>query len=148
MAAFDAPEGPLNGSGTLAVQVLIWTTRPRAFSQRWQVGIDDRERAEHVDIELSADCVERQQFNRTWGEDAGIVDQQIKARVAERIGHAIRPGLHGLRFGDIANGQTHPPARSLLQSWTSAGAKAVPKQHNPWRRAVARYRDQGLRLLR
>ena len=31
MAAFDAPEGPLNGSGTLAVQVLTWTMRPRAF---------------------------------------------------------------------------------------------------------------------
>ncbi len=31
MAAFDAPDGPLNGSGTLAVQVLTWTMRPRAF---------------------------------------------------------------------------------------------------------------------
>src|SRR5258708_1664377 len=31
MAAFDAPDGPLNGSGRLAVQVLICPMRPRAF---------------------------------------------------------------------------------------------------------------------
>src|SRR5260221_1989558 len=31
MAALDAPDGPLKGSGTLAVQVLTWTMRPRAF---------------------------------------------------------------------------------------------------------------------
>src|ERR1700722_18474987 len=31
MAALDAPDGPLNGSGRLAVHVLICTMRPRAF---------------------------------------------------------------------------------------------------------------------
>src|SRR6202163_238250 len=31
MAALDAPDGPLKGSGKLAVQVLTWTMRPRAF---------------------------------------------------------------------------------------------------------------------
>src|SRR5260370_28270280 len=31
MDAFDAPEGPLKGSGTLAVHVLTWTMRPRAL---------------------------------------------------------------------------------------------------------------------
>ena len=31
MAAFEAPDGPLNGSGRCAVQVLTCTIRPRAF---------------------------------------------------------------------------------------------------------------------
>src|SRR5260370_37344183 len=31
MAAFEAPEGQLSGRGTLAVQLLTWTTRPEAL---------------------------------------------------------------------------------------------------------------------
>src|SRR5258705_4601461 len=31
MAALEAPDGPLKGNGMLAVHVLTWTMRPRAF---------------------------------------------------------------------------------------------------------------------
>jgi hypothetical protein len=61
------------------------------------------------------DGVERQNLERSWGEDTGIVDQEIQAAIAESVRHPAGPGFHGLLFGDVADGQADTPAGDLLQ---------------------------------
>ena len=71
--------------------------------------------AEHIDVEFVPDGVERQNLERSWGEDAGIVDQETQAAITESVRHPAGPGFHGLLFGDVADGQADTPAGDLLQ---------------------------------
>jgi hypothetical protein len=61
------------------------------------------------------DGVERQNLERSWGEDAGVVDQEIQAAITESVRHPGGPGFHGLLFGDVADGEADTPAGDLLQ---------------------------------
>ena len=89
--------------------------RPRACPQRRQECVHDRQGAEYIDFELMPDGVERQNFQRPGREYAGIVDQEIKAAIAKRVGHAGGPGFHSLFLGDVADRQADAAAGRLFQ---------------------------------
>src|ERR1700758_162367 len=59
--------------------------------------------------------VERQNLQRTGSENAGVIDEQIKAGSAKRVGHARGPGFHSLLLSDVADGEADAPAGRLLQ---------------------------------
>src|SRR4029077_4309663 len=48
-------------------------------------------------------------------ENAGVVDQEIKAAAAQRVGHAGGPRSHGVFPGDVADRQADAAAGGLLQ---------------------------------
>src|ERR1700722_8938197 len=83
--------------------------------QRRQECVHDGQSAEYIDFELMPDGVERQNFQRSWGENAGIVDQEIKAATAKRFRHAGGPGFHVLFLGDVADRQADAAAGGLFQ---------------------------------
>jgi len=79
MAALEAPDGPLKGNGMLAVQVLTWTMRPRAFLSAGRNALMTDKAPNTFDVEFTPDRVERKNLDRSWGQNTGIVDQNIEA---------------------------------------------------------------------
>jgi len=57
----------------------------------------------------------RQHFDRPGRQDTGVVDQQIKTCIAERIGHSFRPGFHRCFFGHIANHEAGVTVGGILK---------------------------------
>jgi hypothetical protein len=49
--------------------------RPR-FPQRRQERVDDRQSAEHIDLELMPHGVERQNLQRPGSENAGVINEE------------------------------------------------------------------------
>src|SRR5579864_4043529 len=113
MAAFEAPDGPLNGSGRCAVQVLIWRIRPR-FPQSRKECVHYGQRAENVHFEFASDGVEWERLDRSGSQDSGVTDEKIDAAICLRA-HGTSPALDSWLVGDIATGQCHCAAGGLLQ---------------------------------
>jgi hypothetical protein len=70
-----------------------------------------RQGAEYVDRELMPLGVERQNLQRPGSKNACVVDQEIKADTAQRVGYARSPGSHSVLFGDVADRQADAPQR-------------------------------------
>ena len=104
----------MNGSGTLAVQVLIWTMRPRAFLRAGIYSFMTESAPNTFDVEFAPDSVERQNLDRPGGQDACVVDEQIEACIAEVVGDAASPGLHAVFLCHIADRQADTAARGVL----------------------------------
>jgi len=126
MAAFDAPEGPLKGSGKLAVHVLTCTMRPRAFRSAGRNAFMT-DRAPNTLTSNSLRMALSGSSSIGPGEDACVADQEIKTAVAECIRHAPSPGFHGRLPGDVANRKTDAAARGVLQIAHLPEDMAVPK---------------------
>src|SRR6267154_3354334 len=115
MAALDAPDGPLKGSGTLTVQVLTWTMRPRAFL--------NADRNEFMTDRAPNTLTSNSRRIASSGSTSigpgvrmpGIVDQDIEAGIAEGVGHTGRPGFHRFFFGHVTDSQADTSSGSVFQ---------------------------------
>ncbi|MGY3651384.1 hypothetical protein ACVWW2_006675 [Bradyrhizobium sp. LM4.3] len=100
---------------------LIITIRPFGPLQR-QVGTEQRpeslrrdHRADHVDVHLPAEVVDRQFEHGTGDRDTGIVDQTGQRLAAQHLAYFSCGGQHGSLIGDIEQQRGEVRAKLTLE---------------------------------
>ena len=85
-ACFDAAYGPMNGRALRPAIEPMLTTRPGPRRRAGQQRLRHRQLADHVDLELAAQLVERDELERDRDRDAGVVDEPVQRLVGDGLG--------------------------------------------------------------
>jgi len=94
--------------------------------QAWGHG----ELGDHVDLELAAELVERQELERAGGRDAGVVDERVELVGAKRL------DLGGVR--DVELDRRYPPTELVRRAHAGEHVRAEVGQHERRRATDAR----------